>query len=282
MLATATLALAAASTRRLAVVTGGTRGLGRGIAEALARDGHDLVLTYHSNATAAREAVRALAAAAPDCRVSCVAGDIARRETRDAVFAAVDAREDATLAVCVHNAGQYLGATAGNGAGLLAPGADEAAFDAKPDGRASFASFDYYIDLYGEAYVDLCERSLARMDDGGALIGLSSPGNAPLYKPQLGYDLPGSGKCVMEYATRLLARRGAPRRVTCNVVVPGVTPTEAWARLGGDAHRMAARLGVSPTTPAQVGSVVAFLCSDAGRVVTGVTLPADGGVHLVA
>ena len=71
---------------------------------------------------------------------------------------------------------------------------------------------------YGDAYVDLCERGLARMTDGGSLVGISSPGCTVAYKANLGYDMPGSGKCVMEYAMRLIALRCAGKGVNCNVV----------------------------------------------------------------
>ena len=150
----------------------------------------------------------------------------------------------------------------------------------------------YYQRLYGDAFVDLCERGIARMagnERGGALVGVSSPGCTTQYNPSPGYDLPGSGKCVMEYAMRLFALRTARSHVSCNVVVPGVTRTEAWERLaearGVPADQlvdgMASRLApMGGTTPEQLGQAVAFLCSPAGRAITGVSLPVDNGVHL--
>jgi len=78
--------------------------------------------------------------------------------------------------------------------------------------------------------------------------------------------------------------------VNCNVVVPGVTETGAWSKLaetrGVDRDQMvngiASRIcpmGVT-MTPRQLGDVVSFLCSPPGHFITGVSLPADGGVHL--
>ena len=70
----------------------------------------------------------------------------------------------------------------------------------------------YYQRMYGDAYVDLCERGLARMSaeaGGGSLVGISSAGCTTQYNANLGYDMPGSGKCVMEYAMRLFALRCA-------------------------------------------------------------------------
>ena len=48
------------------------------------------------------------------------------------------------------------------------------------------------------------------------------------YNANLGYDMPGSGKCVMEYAMRLFAVRSASRGVNCNVVIPGIASIHAF------------------------------------------------------
>merc|ERR1719484_256889 len=66
---------------------------------------------------------------------------------------------------------------------------------------------------------------------GGSLVGISSPGCTVQYKANMGYDMPGSGKCVMEYAMRLIALRCADKNINCNVVVPGVANTDAWTKL---------------------------------------------------
>ena len=74
------------SSRHVAIVTGGTRGIGRGISEALARDGFDLLCTYNTNAEAAAAAAEELRTT-HGVRVECVGGDIAQVATRDAIFA---------------------------------------------------------------------------------------------------------------------------------------------------------------------------------------------------
>ena len=64
--------------------------------------------------------------------------------------------------------------------------------------------------LYGDTYIDLCEaRRGSHTEEGGSLVGISSPGCTVQYNANLGYDMPGSGKCVMEYAMRLFALRCA-------------------------------------------------------------------------
>lgn len=286
-----------AALRTVAIVTGGTRGIGRGIAEALAAQNHDLLLTYGSDVVGANATVTELSAEY-GCAVECIAGDLTRKDSRDALFERYDRVFGDTheLRAVVHNAGQYIGVTSSNAAGLKSPSplgfGDASVLGA--DGRmTSEASgvMRYYQTLYGDAYIDLCERGLQRMSSGGSLIGISSPGCTLQYKANLGYDMPGSGKCIMEYAMRLIALRCAKRSINCNVVIPGVTETDAWSRLaahrGGDHGDIMSSLAnrIAPMgsmRPRQVGDAVAFLCSPAGRMITGVSLPVDGGVHLRA
>ena len=120
-------------------------------------------------------------------------------------------------------------------------------------------------------------------ENGGSLVGISSPGCTTQYNPQPGYDMPGSGK--MEYAMRLIALKCADRKINCNVVIPGVTFTDAWKRLA--LHRDMPKSSlikilsdkIAPMgamTPQQIGKSVAFLCSTSGRWVTGVSLSVDG------
>ena len=87
----------------------------------------------------------------------------------------------------------------------------------------------------------------------------------------------------------VLVLRCAGKNVNCNVVVPGVTSTDAWGKLaatrGTTKEELVAGISsrLSPMgsmSPRQLGDAVAFLCSPAGRLITGVSLPVDGGVHL--
>lgn len=250
------------SGRPVAIVTGGTRGIGRGIALALADAGYDLLLTYNVNQEAATEFASSLSSSSSSscCRTACIGGDIALSSTRDAIFECLDTYfENQPLRVMVHNAGQYVGITSAyNSDGLTAEGDKSLAFgdgsllqstDPTKEGTSvtNFDTMHYYQRMYGEAFIDLCERSLLRMsssssssDDnndndhhgGGSLVGISSPGvNAAYYGPIPSYSMPGAGKCLMEYAMRIYAIQTATRNINCNVIVPGVTRTEAWTKL---------------------------------------------------
>lgn len=300
-----------AAPKPIAVVTGGTRGIGSGISTALAEDGYDLLLTYNSDKVAADEFATYLSDTfGEDLKVKCVGGDISLPATRDEIFKALDSMTEGNdgnecgagrLEVLVHNAGQYVGITSDNAEGIksgekfLSFG-DGSLLD--EDGRTNFDTMRYYQKMYGEAFIDLCERSLVRMGStadggGGTIVGISSPGVTPFYYgPAATYSMPGSGKTVMEYSMRIYASKVAERGINVNVIVPGVTKSEAWNKLakkrGMEADQMAEGIVQSRVPmkkmiyPKDIGNMVKFLCSESGKFVTGTVIPIDGGLHMIS
>lgn len=279
---------------RVAIVTGGTRGIGLAIARSLAPD-HDLLLAYSSNRSAADACAAELRSTGT--AVTCVQGDLASAASRETLFQVFDECYASThdLTVLCHAAGQYIGVTACNDRGL-GSGGRSLAFGDGSFNDDGVAQAKYYLDLYGFGFCHLSEMALQRMrgrgdggGTGGSIVGVSSPGASLHYKPALGYDMPGTGKTMMEYAMRLYALRCASRGINCNVVIPGFTHTQAWERLAAARGRtkddlmdhMTDRFApMGAMRAAQIGAVVAFLCSADGRPITGVSLPVDGGVHL--
>ena len=203
----ALLLASAAALRRVAIVTGGTRGVGLGISQALAENDFDLLLTYNSDSAAAEKAVLELKNQFPICAIETVGGDVSLPETRKAIFDKFDSAYAKThcLGAVVHNAGQYVGVSSTNAAGIKATGPPPGFGDGSllgADGGVDFTQMHYYQKMYGDAFVDLCERGLARFpEDGGSLVGISSPGCTLQFNPNLGYDMPGSGKCVLAQCT---------------------------------------------------------------------------------
>ncbi|KAL3923410.1 MAG: hypothetical protein SGILL_001677, partial [Bacillariaceae sp.] len=276
--------------RPVAIITGGSRGIGSGIATVLASKGYDLLLTYNTDNQAAEAFKFSLQQRYPSCCVECVGGDLTITETRDAVFACLDAYfGDGHLQVLVHNAGQYLGLTSENSDGISSDAVifgDGSLLKKDKDSQlhTDLSSIHYYQRLYGDAWIDLCERSIQRMAmggcdndhavPGGTIIGISSPSvNPSLYKPDRTYSGPGSGKTIMEYSMRIYAKVVAEHNINVNVIVPGIVPTEAWERasqyrqsdesMEDVMERLVDRLVPlkRPVQPTDIGEVIAFLCS---------------------
>ena len=192
--------------RRMAIVTGGTRGIGLGIAQRLAPQCSVLILTYNTDKTRAEQVAQELQKEPYSVDVvEIVGGDMSLESTRDRLFEVVDEKlekDGCELAVVVHNAGQLLGISSDNAEDLEA-GAPQYGDGSllQANGKVDFSQSRYYQRLYGEAWVDLCERSLARMrqqvdEKGkfrGSLIGISSPGCNHLQQAYPLYSMPGSG-----------------------------------------------------------------------------------------
>lgn len=233
--------------RRAAIVTGGTRGIGRGIAEALAEAQFDLLVTYNSDSEAAEEAASALRAA-HGCTVECVGGDIsltgaatpqtnppapncpppapapAPPATRDEIFARYDAtfKESHELGAVVHNAGQYVGITSTNADGLK--GGKPVGFgdgSLLEDGATNLATMHYYQRMCGAG------RQKSPLSTWPAVVmcvkractgGLLHPGRAAVrcWRPAAG--------CVM-------CRRVLPASTT----TPRATLTKALLTMARDA-----------------------------------------------
>jgi NAD(P)-dependent dehydrogenase (short-subunit alcohol dehydrogenase family) len=294
---------------KVALITGGTRGIGKGCAQALAATGEygGFLLTYNTNGAAAESFADELRAAQGVEKVVLVGGDLTEEASRDEIFEQLDSefKED-QLAVLVHNAGQYVGVTSDNAGGLPASRmnfGNGTLLDAAT-GKPDFTYMRYYQKLYAEAWIDLCERSLARMKEArerivtadnaasfrGSIVGISSPGCNAAYKMSQGYDMPGSGKCIMEFSIRSYAAATAELGINCNVVIPGCTKTEAWDKVAeqrgttGEAFLKAFVQHIPmPETiePKEIGDVVAFLAGPGGgRFMTGLSLRVDGGLHL--
>jgi len=296
--------------KNVAIVTGGARGIGRGITKVLADSGRydGIIVTFNKNAEAA-EAYAVELQNDSELRVVTVGGDLTLVANRDAIFDAYDREFSAavgwSLSCVVHNAGQYVGITSPNEAnldGMTLKFGDGSLLGNDKDRGPDFSHMAYYQKLYGEAFVDICERSIHRMKgareqalkDGakyqGSIIGISSPGCNAAFKVTPGYDMPGSGKCIMEYASRQYAVNIASLGINCNVIVPGFTRSDAWdavaEKMGSTAdaflEKMKTKIPCGEFAEASdIGDLVAFLSGPGGgRFMTGLSLRCDGGRHL--
>ncbi len=235
-----------------AIVTGGSRGIGRAVALALGRAGVAVTVNYRTDANAARTVVDALAEAG--ARGHAVRADVtdpaqARRLLADAESAL------GTPDVLVLNAG--------------VPG-----FGAVDD--LTDAEFDRVFATPTRGMFALLQEGARRLADGGRIVVVSS---GAAVSPGPGGALYGAAKAVADYWAAVLAKELGPRGITVNSVMPGLTDTDGMILPKEQADAMVAatplgRLG----RPEEVAAVVAFLAGDDAGWVSGQRIGASGGL----
>ena len=252
------------SSTPIALVTGGSRGLGKNTALHLAKNGSDVILTYRSQAAEAQAVVAEITA-------------LGRR----AVALPLDTADSASF---VNFAAQVKAALA---ATWQRERFDHLVNNAGVGIHASLmetteAQFDTLMNIHLKGVFFLTQKLLPLMNDGGRIVNLSS-GLARFALP--GYAAYGAMKGAIETLTRYMAKELGPRGIAVNVVAPGAIETD----FGGGAVRDNAQLNafVAANTalgrtgvPDDIGAMVASLLTPANRWVNAQRIEASGGMFL--
>jgi 3-oxoacyl-[acyl-carrier protein] reductase len=239
---------------KVALVTGGSRGIGAAIALRLATDGADVAFTYHSDhdsAAGVAEKIRATGR-----RAVAIAADSADPV---AVRGAVDrATGDlGRLDVLVNNAG----------VGIL-----------KPLAEADVDEFDRSMAVNVRAAFVAAQAAVPHMSAGGRIINIGSNVAERTVFP--GFTMYATSKAALAGLTKALGRELGPRAITVNLVHPGATDTDLNPADGPGAQAQTAFTALGRyAAPDEVASVVAFLAGPEAAYLTGSTVTVDGGFN---
>jgi 3-oxoacyl-[acyl-carrier protein] reductase len=237
---------------RVALVTGGSRGIGAAIARRLAADGADVAVTYLQAGDAAAKVVADIEAAG--CRGLAIAAD---SSDRLAVAAAVErtVADLGRLDVLVNNAGIGTYGTV-----------DELTVD----------DVDRTLAVHARSAFVAAQAAARHMGPGGRIVNIGS--TLAERVPTPGWSAYAMSKSALLGLTKGLARDLGPRQITVNLVHPGPVDTDMNPADGPDAdgERAYVALGRFGTAD-EVAGVVAHLASDEGRYVTGAAVSVDGG-----
>lgn len=256
-----------------ALITGGSRGIGRGIALKLAEKGARVAINYFENEAAAQDTLARVRERGSDGFV--IQADVSRPEDINRMFRRVQ-EEFGTLDIFVSNARTTL-----------------PTFYQKPL-EITLEQWDKAMDSQAKAFLVGAREAARLMGDGGRIIAITyTPGGRTgSWQPWVAM---GSAKAALDSLVRYFAVALGPRRITVNGVSPGGVfgppnlvegsvlralpqevqdATQAWHESGWTPMR---RLG----TPEDIGNAVALLCMEEAGFITGQVIHVDGGASIM-
>ncbi|WP_109487161.1 SDR family NAD(P)-dependent oxidoreductase [Occallatibacter savannae] len=250
-------------TNKVAIITGGSRGLGRNTALNLFARGVDVIFTYRANQEEAASLIReAEAKGRKAVGFQLDTGDVR-------AFDAFVTEVRKTLQSWGKERFDYLVNNAGNSL------------------HADFAvtteeQFDGIFNVHVKGVYFLTQKLLPLMNDGGRIVNVSS-GLARVSLP--GSSAYGAAKGAVEVLTRYMARELGPRRITANVVAPGAIETDFSGGMVRDNPEMNKRVADMtalgrPGVADDIGPMIASLLSDENRWVNGQRIEVSGGMLL--
>jgi enoyl-[acyl-carrier protein] reductase III len=244
---------------KIALITGGSRGIGRAITLRLAAEGANVIINYFRK----KQAAELTAQEARDKGVTAhiVKANVGEIEKIDSMFDEIEAKFG-RLDILINNA---------------ASGVARSALDLDSRG------WDWTMDINARAFLLCAQRAAKLMKNGGKMISISSLGSR-LVTPI--YTAVGVSKAALEALTRYLAIELAPKGICVNGVAAGAVETET-------VKMYTERQGLPPqlwqTTPAgrmvqpeDMADVVSFLCSDEAFMIRGQIITIDGGASLTS
>ncbi|MEY8760680.1 SDR family NAD(P)-dependent oxidoreductase [Chryseobacterium tongliaoense] len=249
---------------KIALVTGGSRGLGRNSAIKIAQKGHDVIITYRSNKEEAEAVVKEIQSLG-----------------RKAIAYQLDTKDIKSFEAFVKTVGDHLEENTGSrNIDYLINNAGTALY--APIQEVTEEQLDDVVDIHFKGVFFLTQKLLPFINDGGGIVNISS-GLARFALP--GSSVYGSIKAGVEMLTKYMAKELGSRKIRVNVVAPGAIETDFGGGRVRDSKEMNDMVaGITALgragLPDDIGGVVAFLCTEDSRWITGQRIEASGGMFL--
>jgi NAD(P)-dependent dehydrogenase (short-subunit alcohol dehydrogenase family) len=251
-------------TNKIALITGGSRGLGKNTALNLASKGNDVIITYRSKKEEADEVV---------AEIESLGLKAAALQIDTGVVSSFEAFKTALTAVLKEKWNRDTFDFLINNAGIDA---------ASPFAKTTEEDFDNLFNVHFKGVYFLTQTLLSTIADGGRIINLST-GLTRFATP--GYAAYASMKGAIEVFTKYLAKELGSRGIAANLVAPGIIETD-FTKRAFDSHpgmrdfiSSITALG-RPGQPDDIGGVIAFLCSEDARWINAQRIEASGGMFL--
>ncbi len=240
---------------KVALITGGSRGIGRAIALRLAEHGADVVINYVRHRRDAEETIAALEDKGGRCMA--VKANVAREEDVTRMFDEIGTVYD-HLDILVSNAAS----------GVL-----------KPVMELTTRHWNWAMDINARALLTLTQHAVPMMAEGGGrIMAVSSLGAA---RGISNYTVVGASKAALESLVRHLAVELGPLGINVNTISAGVVDTDALKKFPNRDEIIGVSLKRTPlgrlTTPENVADLALFLCSDLSTMIQGQVIVVDGG-----
>lgn len=251
-------------TTKTALITGGSRGLGRNMAIRLAEKGNDVIITYNSNKQEAENVIREIEShGQKGAAFQLNTGDTRSFDAffKEITFWLENKNGSPNFDFLINNAGTAL---------------------YMPFAETTEEQFDTIMNIHYKGVFFLTQKALPFINQGGRIINISS-GLARFAYP--GSSTYGSMKGAIEVLTRYLAKELGQRGIAANVVAPGAIETDFGGGRVRDNKDINAQIAGNTALgrvglPEDIGGVVAFLCSDDARWINGQRIEVAGGIHL--
>jgi enoyl-[acyl-carrier protein] reductase III len=239
---------------KVALVTGGSRGIGRAIAVRLAEHGVDLIVNYVRHRKDAEDTSAAVEKLGRRCLL--VKANVANENDVKAMFATIGL-EFRQLDILVSNAAS----------GVL-----------KPCLELTERHWNWAMDINARAFLSLVQHGVHLMGSGSRVIAVSSLGAVRAIE---NYTIVGASKAALESLVRHLAVELGGRGINVNTISAGAVDTDALKKFPNREQILATALAKTPlgrlTTPDDVADVALFLCSPFSTMIQGQVIIVDGG-----